>query len=50
MRALVEERASMLAAVRRLAMSGARPVSREQHQGEYLEPVTDARSFARAIS
>ncbi len=53
MRALVEERASMVAAARKLDRgpdTRTRPLSREQHRLNYVDPVVDARSFARAIS
>lgn len=50
MRALVEERAALLTAARRLEpLAGARPTSREQYRSEPDRP-HDARSFVRAIS
>ncbi len=49
-RSLVEERAALLAAARRLEpLAGARPTSREQYRGESDRPY-DAKSFVRAIS
>jgi hypothetical protein len=49
-RSLVEERAALLAAARRLEpLAGARPTSREQYRGEPDRPY-DAKSFVRAIS
>lgn len=53
MRALVEERATMIAAARRLERGpngSARPTSREQNRFEPAPGVLDARSFAQAIS
>jgi hypothetical protein len=53
MRRLVQERAELIAATRRLDSLGcraSRPVSREQHRSEPAPKVLDGGSFARAIS
>ncbi len=53
MRSLVQERAGMIAAIRKLDRGSpdpARPLSREQNRWDPSGGVTDARSFARAIS